>query len=294
MLIRMLAILLPLTAVGLSRAADAPQVIFLWPAGSPTLKGPSEKEITTPENVKPGDRINSIKNVHNPSIEVYLPPADKAVGTAVIVAPGGGHRQLVIGSEGSDIARWLNDLGVAAFVLKYRLAFTPSYQYTVEGEALADTQRAIRIVRARASEFGVKPDRIGILGFSAGGALAALADIRFDRGKSESSDPIEHASCRPDFAALVYPGWARGTDITAPADAAPAFLTSAGKDDASHAVATVDFYNSLFKVGVPVELHIYSHGGLGKAIHPRDGIPFGTWQNRMQDWMADLGMMKKL
>ncbi len=274
-------------------AADPPQVIPLWPAGSPTLKGADEKEITTPENVKPGDRINSIKNVHNPSIAVYLPPADKAVGTAVVVAPGGGHRQLVIGSEGTDIAKWLNDLGVAAFVLKYRLAFTPNYEYTVEGEALADTQRAIRIVRSRAGEWGVKPDRIGVLGFSAGGALAALADIRFDLGKSESSDPIERASCRPDFVGLVYPGWSRGMDITAPKDAAPAFLTSAGKDDASHAVQTVEFYNSLFKVGVPVELHIYSHGGHGKAIHPRDGIPFGTWQVRMQDWMADLGVLKK-
>lgn len=293
MLIRTLSVLLTLGLAGLVHAADAPQVVYLWPAGSPTLKGTEEKEITTPENVKPGDRINSIRNVHNPSIEVNLPPADKAIGTAVIVAPGGGHRQLVIGSEGSDIARWLNDLGVGAFVLKYRLASTPNYQYTVEGEALADTQRAIRIVRASAKAWGVKPDRIGILGFSAGGALAALADIRFDRGKSESSDPIEQTSCRPDFVGLVYPGWARGMDITAPADAAPAFLTSAGKDDASHAVQTVEFYNSLFKVGVPVELHIYSHGGHGKAINPRDGIPFGTWHVRMQEWMADLGVLKR-
>jgi endo-1,4-beta-xylanase len=249
--------------------------------------------VTRPENVKPGDRINSIVNVHNPSIEVHLPAADKAVGTGVIVAPGGGHRQLVWGSEGTDIAKWLNDLGIAAFILKYRLAFTPNYQYTVEGEALADTQRAIRIVRSRAGEFGIKPDRIGVLGFSAGGALAALADIRFDRGNSASADPIEQTSCRPDFVGLVYPGWNKAMDITSPADAAPAFLTSAGKDDASHAVQTVEFYSSLFKVGVPVELHIYSHGGHGKAIHPRDGMPFGTWHVRMQEWMADQGLLKK-
>src|SRR5437868_9527644 len=203
-----------LFVAGATLAADEPpQVIPLWPAGSPTLKGEGEKEATRPENPKPGERINSIVNVHNPSIEVHLPPKERATGTAVIVAPGGGHRQLVWGSEGTDIAKWLNELGVAAFILKYRLAFTPNYQYTVEGEALADTQRAIRIVRARASEFGVKPDRIGLLGFSAGGALAALADIRFDRGKSESSDSIEQTSCRPDFAALVYPGWARGINL---------------------------------------------------------------------------------
>jgi endo-1,4-beta-xylanase len=289
---RILPFLLGLLVSSYLSAAEH-QVIPLWPTGSPTLKGQDEKEITKPENVKPGDRINSIVNVHTPSIEVHLPPADKAIGTAVIVAPGGGHRQLVWGSEGTDIAKWLNDLGIAAFVLKYRLAFTPNYQYTVEGEALADTQRAIRIVRSRAAEFGVKTDRIGVLGFSAGGALAALADIRFDQGKSESADAIDHASCRPDFVGLVYPGWNRTMDITAPKDAAPAFLTSAGLDDASHAVQTVEFYNSLFKAGVPVELHIYAHGGHGKAINPRDGMPFGTWHVRMQEWMADRGLLKR-
>lgn len=273
-------------------AADSPPVIPLWPAGSPTLQGATEKEQTTPENVKPGDRINSIRNVHKPTLEVHLPQAGKGHGTAIIVAPGGGHRQLVWGSEGTDIARWLNELGVAAFVLKYRLAQTPNYTYTVEGEALQDTQRAIRIVRARAAEWKIKPDRVGILGFSAGGALAALADIRFDRGKSESPDTVEQQSCRPDFAGLVYPGWNPAMDITAPKDAAPAFLTSAGKDDASHARQTVEFYNSLFKVGVPVELHIYSHGGHGGAIKDRNGIPFGTWHIRFQDWLADLGMLK--
>jgi len=285
--------LLSTLSVALSAAADGPEVIHLWPAGAATLKGANEKEVTRPEDVKPGDRINSIVNVHNPSIEVHLLPADKAVGTAVIVAPGGGHRQLVWGSEGTDIAKWLNELGVAAFILKYRLAFTPNYSYTVEGEALADTQRAIRIVRARAGEWGVKPDRIGVLGFSAGGALAALANTRFDRGKSDSTYPIERQSCRPDFVGLVYPGWSRSMDLTAPKDAAPAFLTSAGKDDASHAVQTVEFYNALFKVQVPVELHIYSHGGHGKAINHRNGIPFGTWHVRMQEWMGDLGMLTK-
>lgn len=273
-------------------AADGvPPVVMLWPTGAATLQGAEEKEITAPPDAKPGDRINSIKNVHNPSIEIHLPPADKATGTAVIVAPGGGHRQLVWGSEGTDIARFLNDLGIAAFILKYRLAQTPNFKYTVEGEALADTQRAIRIVRSRAQEWGVKPERIGVLGFSAGGALAALADIRFDRGQADAADPIDRASCRPDFVGLVYPGWAP-MDITAPKDAAPAFLTSAGLDDASHARQTVDFYNSLFRARVPVELHIYAHGGHGGGIKPREGIPFGAWHVRFQEWLADLGMLK--
>jgi acetyl esterase/lipase len=172
------------------------------------------------------------------------------------------------------------------------LAQTPNYHYTVEGEALQDTQRAIRIVRSRAKEWGVDPARVGILGFSAGGALAALADIRFDRGKPDAADPVDRQSCRPDFAGLVYPGWAP-MDITAPKDAAPAFLTSAGSDDQSHARQSVEFYDSLFRTGIPAELHIYAHGGHGGGIRSRNGIPFGTWHIRFQEWLADLGVLKQ-
>jgi len=135
--------------------------------------------------------------------------------------------------------------------------------------------------------------KLKLLALAATGALAALADIRFDRGKADATDPIERESSRPDFVCLVYAGWAPNMDITAPADAAPAFLTSAGIDDASHAKQTVDFYNALFKVKVPVELHIYGHGGHAGGIKPRDGIPFGTWHYRFAEWMADLGLLKR-
>lgn len=280
-------------AVTCSLAQSAPQVIYLWPAGHPTLQGANEKEITNPPDPKPGEFVRQFKNIHNPSIEVFLAPKDKATGTALILAAGGGHRELNTGTESYDLVDWLHGLGVSVFVLKYRLAQTPNYKYTVEGEALQDTQRAIRIVRARAKEWNINPARIGLLGFSAGGALAALADIRFDRGKAEATDPIERQSCRPDFVGLVYAGWSP-MDITAPKDAAPAFLTSAGLDDAFHARQTVEFYNSLFKAEVPVELHIYGHGGHAGGIKPRNGIPFGTWHLRFQEWLADLGMLKKL
>lgn len=290
-MIRAFLILIAFFAV--TAFAAEPQVINLWPAGHPTLQGANEKEITNPPNPQPGQVIRQFKNIHNPTIEVFPAPAEKANGTALIIAPGGGHREVNAGTEGYDLKEWLNGLGVTVFILKYRLAQTPNYKYSVEGEALQDTQRAIRIVRSRAKEWKIDPARVGLLGFSAGGALAALADMRFDRGKPDATDPIERESCRPDFVGLVYAGWARSMDLTTPKDAAPAFLTSAGLDDASHARQTVDFYNALFNAGAPVELHIYGHGKHGGGIKPRDGIPFGTWHIRFQEWLADLGMLKK-
>lgn len=287
---RLLSLLLLLLCAPALVCAAEPQVIYLWPAGHPTLQGANEKEITNPPDPKPGQFIRQYKNIHNPSIEVFPAPAQKNTGVGLIVAPGGGHREVNAGSEGYDLIEWLHGLGVNVFVLKYRLAFTPNYKYTVEGEALQDTQRAIRIVRARAQEWKLNPTRIGLLGFSAGGALAALADIRFDRGKAEAADPLDRVSCRPDFVSLVYPGWAP-MDITAPPDAAPAFLTSAGVDDAFHARQTVEFWQSLFKVNVPADLHIYARGGHGGGIRPRDGIPFGTWHHRFAEWLADGGWL---
>ena len=287
-----LLFLLALSFAVTCAAQSNPPVVYLWPSGHPTLQGANEKEVTVPPHPQPGEIVRKVQNVHNPSIEILCAPANKNTGAALIIAAGGGHREENIGTEGYDLKEWLHGLGINVIILKYRLQFTPNYKYTVEGEALQDTLRAVRLVRHRAREWGINPSRVGILGFSAGGALAALADVRFDRGKADAEDPIERQSSRPDFVGLVYAGWARNMDITAPKDAATAFLTSAGLDDASHARQTVDFYNSLFNAGVPVELHIYGHGGHANGIKPRDGIPFGSWHIRFQEWLADLGMLK--
>ena len=287
-----LAVITLILSAGLARAQQVqPKVIPLYPPGSATLKGQNEKEVVTPPDAKPGQYYN-IKNVHNPTISVYLPTKAKANGTLIIVAPGGGHRELGWPNEGTQIAEWLNERGVAAAVLKYRLAFTPGYEYTVEGEALQDTQRAFRIVRANAKEWGINPKRVGILGFSAGGALAALVHMRNDSGKPGASDSIERESCRPDFVSLVYAGWAP-MYFSIPADAGPAFLTSAGKDDEFHAKQTVEYYTYLFNAGVVAELHIYGHGGHGGVISERKGIPFGTWQVRFEEWLSDLKYLSK-
>jgi acetyl esterase/lipase len=265
------------------------QVVVLWPKGSPALKalpGYDKPEQFNMSKGKP-DVVQSVVNIHNPSIEVHLAPADKANGMAIIVAAGGGNQTCNVGGEGVDIAEWLNGLGIHAFIERYRLR-----PYGSATDALADTQRSIRMVRAHAKEWGVDPKRVGIMGFSAGGEQAAWVTLKFDEGNSQAADPIEHESCRPDFSVLVYAGWKEMDLSQVPRNAPPTFLTSAGVDDAFHSKETVGFYNALFDAKIPVELHIYGHGGHGGGISPRKGIPFGTWPVRFVEWANDLGLTK--
>ena len=265
------------------------QVVVLWPKGSPALRalpGYDKPEQFNLSKSKP-DFVQSVVNIHNPSIEVHLAPADKANGMAVVVAAGGGNQTCNVGGEGVDIAQWLNGLGIHAFIERYRLR-----PYGSATDALADTQRSIRMVRAHAKEWGVDPKRVGIMGFSAGGEQAAWVTLKFDEGNSQAADAVEHESCRPDFSVLVYAGWKEMDLSQVPRNAPPTFLTSAGVDDAFHSKETVEFYNALFDAKIPVELHIYGHGGHGGGISPRKGIPFGTWPVRFVEWANDLGLTK--
>jgi len=262
--------------------APGKKVVTLWPPGSPTLKNVDQKEVVTMTAGQP-QRVQKVVNIHNPSIELHLAPAAKANGTAIILAAGGGNTELNVGTEGTDVAAWLNDLGVSAFILRYRLQ-----PYSSAVDALADTERAVRVIRAHAAEWGVDRAKLGIMGFSAGGEQAARLALNFDAGDPASADPVERESSRPDFVVLVYAGWGRLDMSQVPKNAPPAFLTSAGVDDAFHARQTVEFYNALFNANVPVELHIYGHGGHANGIKPRDGIPFGTWHLRFVEWLTDL------
>ena len=265
-------------AFGIERGDE----VRLWPNGAPG----SEKE-TAAEVFTPSDNPKLPKNftvVHYPSIYVFLPEKQKATGMAMVIAPGGGHSQLVIDKEGWEIANWCNQRGIAAFVLKYRLARAKDSHYTVAGDALADASRAMRTVRARAREWGVNPARIGFIGFSAGGEVAALMETRFDAGNDSSSDPIERVSSRPDFAVVVYPGFRPGS-ITVPKDAPPTFLVCAD-DDRSHVVTTVNLYLDLEKQGVSSEMHIYASGGHGFGIRP-SARPVSSWTERLEGWLAD-------
>jgi len=270
---------MPALLLAAALGAERGEEVRLWPKGAPGSEG-----VTAPEVFKGDARLpGNFTVVHYPSIYVFLPPRDKATGVAVVVAPGGGHSQLVIDKEGWEIADLLNRNGIAAFVLKYRLARAPDSHYTVEGSALPDAARAMRTVRSRAAEWGVDPARIGIMGFSAGGEVAALMETRFDAGNAAAPDPIDRASSRPDFAVVVYPGYRPGT-ITVPKDAPPTFLVCADNDP-SHVVTTVNLYLDLQKQQVPAEMHIYGSGGHGFGL--RSKLPVGNWPDRLLDWMRD-------
>jgi len=235
-----------------------------------------------------GDHV--ITHVDQPSITVYLPGADKATGAAVVVIPGGGHSELWIDHEGYAVAEYLSSHGVAAFVLKYRLAREKDSTYTVEGTELGDVQRAIRTVRSRSTEWGVDTARIGVIGFSAGGELAALASTRSDSGKQDAADPVDRVSSRPDFQALIYPGLPHDSRLTA--DTPRAFLACGAMDQARISQGLAEYYLALARLKVPTELHIYAGTGHGFGIRRTNPKPVADWPELFLDWMATEKLLK--
>src|SRR5262249_18615192 len=175
--------------------AAEPDAILLWPGGAPGSEGRTEKELVE----KGGNGERKISNIHQPSLTPYLPPNAKATGTAVVIAPGGAHRFLAIDHEGYNVAQSLSERGITGVMLKNRRARETNSSYKIEVHALADTQRAVRLVRSRAAEWGIHPKHVGVMGFSAGGELAALVSTRFDSGNADATDPVERQSCKPDF-----------------------------------------------------------------------------------------------
>jgi acetyl esterase/lipase len=270
------------------QASTAPQRIALYPNGAPGSEAHrGEAEVA---------QDYWVKNIHDPSVTVYRPDPAKANGTAVVIAPGGGHALLVITAEGESPAKYFNDLGVTAFVLRYRLAREPGSTYTIEGTARGDTLRAMRLVRARAKEFGVDPSRIGLMGFSAGGELVSMvanADDTTLRGNPESADPVERVSARPDFQILVYPG-PLGIPPTIPKTAPQAFLVAASDDECCSA-PVVELLTKLRAAGVPNEVHLFARGGhafnMGAGRTERPGLK--VWPLRLTDWLDDSGLLKK-
>jgi len=275
------ACLLASTAVP---AAPGGEEIPLWPSGAPGSEGRSGPERIVPST----DGVRRISGIHAPSITAHLPPGEEATGAAVIVLPGGGHRYLSIDNEGHAVARWLAERGVAGFVLKYRLAREEGSAYSVEGHAVPDVRRAIRLVRSRAKEWGLDPARVGVLGFSAGGQLALHAATRFDAGREDADDPVERESSRPAFQGLLYSGSA-GADMEVPRDAPPAFLCVA-LDDQRPAGTAVEVFQRLRDRGIAAELHVYARGGHGFGMRDRP-FPISAWPLRFHEWMADQGLL---
>jgi len=263
-------------------AAQPPPVVHLWDNGAPGF-----------ESLKDAPEVPvqyGIAGINNPSLTVYLPPAGAATGAAAVILPGGGHRMLVVDLEGYALAKWLASKGIAGFVLKYRLARDQTVEhspYRIEVEELQDTTRALRLVRSRAAQWGVDPARIGIIGFSAGGHLAAMASMRGGPGDPAAADPVERASSKPAFQALVYPG--EPEEIVPTADSPPAFLVAGSLDGLADGLSQA--WLRFKKAGVPVELHIYS--GVGHAFNFRPNPhTVGTWGDRLYDWIADNGFLK--
>jgi acetyl esterase/lipase len=255
----------------------------LWKDGAPGTEGHRDQ---AEQSVKDHEQEGWITNVNNPSLTVFLPDPDKVTGAAIVIAPGGGHSILAIQHEGYQVGQFLADHGIAGFVLKYRLYRQAKSPYHRE-DAIADGERAMRLVRSHADEWHVRPDRIGLLGFSAGGDLTFAVTQNSD---AAAVDPIDRVSSRPDFQVPIYPG---GLDRNPPefSDKTPPTLLICAVDD-NIAAKVPDAFLALRKAKVPVELHIYGSGGHGFGMHPGESA-VNHWPDRLYDWMHDRELLAK-
>lgn len=282
----MIKSLVPLLLLSAAFAAE-PNTIPLWPGPPPGSEKWNYEETVT---IGPQDNLRRISNVTRPTLTVFSPSTESRNGTAIVICPGGGFRWLSIDNEGTTLAQWLNSIGVTAFVLKYRVMRTgdpveknpgvaDARRKEVIPLAIADGQQAVRLVRSRAEEWGISKDRIGILGFSAGGYVAAAVAIHHD------------ADTRPNFVMPIYPG--TPDDVTAPADAPPMFIVQADDDKtvppADHSIR---LYESWKKAGVSAEMHIYSRGGHGFGMRKKN-LSVDTWTDRLRDWLNEQGLLKR-
>ena len=276
-------LLTALFAAATALAGDAE--ILLWPGSAPGSEGKTdaEKVVTSAS----GER--QVSSVHKPSLTPFFPAKEKATGAAVLVIPGGGHRVLCVDHEGAFVAEWLAARGIAAFVLKHRLAREEGSTYTIERDALADTQRALRLIRSRAAEWGIDPARVGAMGFSAGGELVALAWMRPSEGAADAADPLDKLSARPAFQALIYPG--RSGDVVPTKDAPPAFLVCGEKDRQDISEGLAEMYLRFKRAGVSAEFHVYAGVGHGFGLRPAMKGPLAGWPDRFAEWLDGRGFL---
>jgi len=306
----MITVPLVLAVFTIAALAGSPQNAGVTQMTRPAAPPASPQEMLLWENGAPGALGQA--DTDKPTITAYRAPRGSS-GTAIVVAPGGGYGALAIEHEGRQWAYWYNAMGITAFVLKYRLG--PRYHHPIE---LGDAQRAIRTVRSRAAEFNIVPDRIGMMGFSAGGHLTSTAGTHFDSGKADSSDPIERVSSRPDFLILGYPvisfdpavthaGSLRNllgenpdpklvenlsNDLQVTAQTPPTFIFHTTNDTAVPVENSLRFYLALKKAKVPVEMHLFENGphGVGMALNDPS---LSSWPNLLMNWLRARGMLTK-
>jgi hypothetical protein len=279
-------------------------VVTLFPPGSPYLKADKirEPEQYNMSQVVPG-RIASIVNIHNPSIEFH--PVERGIntGATVILVAGGGHNTLNVGGEGADFVPFFYNYGVNTVILRNRLRRDG---YNPQTDAVNDALQSIRVVRAYAKQWNIDPNKIGIMGFSAGAELTSSAAVLFEDFDKKYDDGI---SSRPDFVGIIYPGptpFARNrTAPPIPRNVPPAFIATGGSGDRGHAIWATDYYSAMLAAGIPnIEMHIYGNGRhpgdplpdgsrMSGVLTDRNDIPFGTWQYRYIDWFRDLGFLQK-
>jgi len=250
--------------------------IYLWQNGAPGF----ENRKSEPEQAQDW----WVRNIHNPSITAYFP--EKPNGMAVLICPGGGHENLVFNSEGKDAAEYFNSIGVTAFVLKYRLAREKNSPYKLETHVKQDAERAIRLIRSKASEFKIDVSRIGAMGFSAGGEVVAMIAYNSNNVLKNTSDAIDKLDSQPNFQILIYPGPLFIPKVIK-GDAPSAFLLAAN-DDSCCSGPIIELLNGYRKANVPVEMHLYSKGGhafnMGKRAKTNS---LKTWSQRLTDWLED-------
>jgi len=239
-----------------------------------------------------------ITDVTNPTITIYRAPRDKETGTAMLICPGGGYWDLYWELEGEEVAAWLNSIGVTGIILKYRVPRRPDEP---KGEParrpLQDAQRAVRLIRSKASQWGIHSQRIGIVGFSAGGHLAIATATSFDQRTYDPIDDVDKVSCRPDFAIPVYSGYLKAKEkdevapgLTIPTNTPPIFLVHGGEDIISPPEHSVLMYLALKRAGVPTELHVYANTAHDFGVRTNEH-PYSTWTARCADWLRESGLL---
>lgn len=289
-----------LLATFAASASAAPTTLNLWPGTPPGDENthlPGEVNVTTPADRRPGGReVVRISNVSTPTISVHAPPAEKANGAAVLVCPGGAYVRLAVDLEGSEVCDWLNSIGVTGILLKYRVPRregVPQWQLPV-----TDAQRAMRLIRAHAKEWGIDPQRIGIVGFSAGAHVAGVLGTKQDEKLYAPIDAADALSCRPDFTMLIYPGYftgpATGTiapEVVVTKDKTPPTFIAMAEDDPVHVENALWYFEALKQAGVPAEMHLYPTGGHGFGLRrTKDAVT--TWPHRAAEWMQTSGWLK--